>query len=381
MGDASKPSVLIIGGLGFIGRFLAKHIHDNDLASEYKIVDKQLPELACLAPEFAEACSSKKFIQGDMSRQHTAEKILTRADGSTWDYVFNCGGDQRFAQDEEVYKQQSLALSTTAAREAAKQKVKCWVELSTGAIYKPDREPRKETDKVKPWQRVAKYKLEAENELQKIEGLPLVILRLPNVYGEYGSKTVGTLLCMARVYAHLNEEMKWLWTKDLRTHTVHVRDVARAMFHVANWYATGKKGWRSEWGTTPIFNLVDHGDTSQGTMQTLISQIFPIKTGFHGTIVSQFAKMNLNFAVDEENDEILHPWGELLKEAGIKRPGPITPYLEQEHVRDSDLSLDGTRFETVTGFGYDVERVTEQGLRDIVKSYEKMKWWPPMELK
>lgn len=116
-------------------------------------------------------------------------------------------------------------------------------------------------------------------------------------------------------------------------------------------------------------------------MQSLISKIFPIKTGFHGTIVSQFAKINLNFAVDEENDELLHPWGELLKEKGITRPGPITPYLEQEHVRDSDMSLDGSRFEEVTGFKYEVERVTEEGLRQIIKSYERMGWWPPMELK
>ena len=96
--------------------------------------------------------------------------MFTRADGSSYDYVFNCGGDNRFSQDDEIYKQRSLQLSTTAAKEAAKRGVKCWVELSTGAVYKAEREPRKETDKLKPWTRVAKYKLEAEEELQKIPG-------------------------------------------------------------------------------------------------------------------------------------------------------------------------------------------------------------------
>lgn len=63
-----KPSVLIIGGLGYLGRFLALHIHRNMLASEVRLVDKVLPQLAWLGPEFAEACSPDKFMQADASR-------------------------------------------------------------------------------------------------------------------------------------------------------------------------------------------------------------------------------------------------------------------------------------------------------------------------
>ena len=49
---AEKPSVLIIGGLGYIGRFLALHIHQHGLASDVRIVDKVLPQLAWLPAEF-----------------------------------------------------------------------------------------------------------------------------------------------------------------------------------------------------------------------------------------------------------------------------------------------------------------------------------------
>jgi nucleoside-diphosphate-sugar epimerase len=65
MSGADKPTVLIIGGLGYIGRFLALHIHKNKLASDVRIVDKVLPQLAWLAPEFQEACSQGKFVQAD----------------------------------------------------------------------------------------------------------------------------------------------------------------------------------------------------------------------------------------------------------------------------------------------------------------------------
>lgn len=66
---AEKPAVLIIGGLGYIGRFLALHIQKNNLASEVRIVDKVLPQLAWLAPEFEEACSQDKFMQADASKE------------------------------------------------------------------------------------------------------------------------------------------------------------------------------------------------------------------------------------------------------------------------------------------------------------------------
>src|SRR5690606_1500163 len=123
---------------------------------------------------------------------------------------------------------------------------------------------RKEGDPLKPWLTLAKYKLEAENELQKIPNLPLVILRLANVYGEYCTKTVGTMLCMAQTYRFLGRSMKWLWTKDLKQNTVHVSDVARAMWAVATWYASGKPKWdASAWGPTPIFNVVDRSATDQ----------------------------------------------------------------------------------------------------------------------
>lgn len=98
--------------------------------------------------------------------------------------------------------------------------------------------------------------------------LNLVILRLANVYGEYGSKVIATMLCMARVYSYLGEEMKWLWTKDLRSHTVHVTDAARSVWTAADWYCNGKKKWDESWGSVPVFNIVDHGDTCSFTLRS-----------------------------------------------------------------------------------------------------------------
>ena len=93
-----KPAVLIIGGLGaspfysvsagpantpqgFIGRHLALYIHENNLASEVRLVDKVLPQLAWLAPEFQEACSKEKFVQADASRERKWRPFSPTLDG------------------------------------------------------------------------------------------------------------------------------------------------------------------------------------------------------------------------------------------------------------------------------------------------------------
>ena len=48
--------------------------------------------------------------------------------------------------------------------EAARRGIKVFVESSTGMVYKPDSTPRKETDKLKPWSKLAKWKLQAEED-------------------------------------------------------------------------------------------------------------------------------------------------------------------------------------------------------------------------
>ncbi|KAF2186975.1 NAD dependent epimerase/dehydratase family protein-like protein [Zopfia rhizophila CBS 207.26] len=367
-----KPAVLIIGGLGYMGRFLARYLHENKLASEIRLVDKHLPELAWLAPEFKEACSRERFMQADASREQSLQRIFDRENGKQFDYVFNCGGETRYSQEDEVYKMRSYGLSLSVGREAAKRRVKCFVELSTGMVYKPDSVPRKETDKLKPWSKLAKWKLTSEEDLAKIEGLNLLVMRMAHVYGPYTSTFLSTALCMARVYQFLGREMRFLWKEDLRTNTVHVEDAVRALWHGAEWYRKVPPPRKP----VPIFNVVDHGNTSQGVMSRLMHETFNIDTGFHGTLISAFARLNLDHVVDEVNDETLDPWADLQTKAGISRSTPLSPFMEKEILKDTDLSLDGGAFERETGFQYQHERLTRDEIDKVIASYRTMGWWP-----
>jgi len=182
---------------------------------------------------------------------------------------------------------------------------------------------------------------------------------------------------MARVYKALESEMKWLWTKDLRTNTVHIHDVTRALWSVASWYVAGKANWDEKtMGKVPTFNVVDKGATTQGVMADVIGEVFGIETGFQGQLISTFAKLNLDSVVDDVNDELLGPWAELLAETGISRPGPLTPFMEKELLKDTDLSMDGSRLEDVVSFTYEKPKISKELVEEVIESYKKMKWWP-----
>lgn len=57
---------------------MALYLHENNLASEIRLVDKALPQLAWLAPEFEQACSGDKFVQADASREREPHTPVTQ---------------------------------------------------------------------------------------------------------------------------------------------------------------------------------------------------------------------------------------------------------------------------------------------------------------
>lgn len=115
--------------------------------------------------------------------------------------------------------------------------------------------------------------------------------------------------------------------------------------------------------------------TAQGTLATLFHNHFHINTGFHGTLISSFARLNLDRVVDEANDETLDPWAELQESTGSK-PGPISPFVEKELLKDTDLSMDGSLFEKTTGFVYKRPRLGDAEINEVIESYKRMEWWP-----
>ena len=326
-------------------------------------------------------------MQADASREQSLSRIFTLQSGRQFSYVFNCGGETRYSQDPSVYAVRSIALTKNLANYIAGLKPSpALIEFGTGMVYKPPSSSNiaaggcSEIAALKPWLKIAKAKLQAEEALEKTareKGLKYVCLRLAHVYGEYDVGFLARGLCLARVYQGLGRELKWLWTKDLRINTVHVLDVCNAAWKAAQWCAANPPTPQSTMADR-AFNIVDMGDTKQETLSTIVARLFDIETGFQGSIVSQFAKLNLDNVVDDVNEDILQPWADMLKAKGLDvgQGSPLTPFMEKELLKDHSLCLDGKKAREVLGWTVERDRLTEERVKEILESYERMRWWP-----
>lgn len=104
--------------------------------------------------------------------------------------------------------------------------------------------------------------------------------------------------------------------------------------------------------------------------------MFGLKVSFIGSLASQLAKLNLDDVLDDMNEVGLQTWAELVERANITRPGPISPFLERDIVRDQDMSIDGSKFENETGWKPSYPNFGADSIREIVDSYKRMGWWP-----
>ncbi|KAJ3115417.1 hypothetical protein HK100_001353 [Physocladia obscura] len=358
--------VLVLGGVGFVGRHVVAHLLTIASVSAIRVADKALPATAYLNAKHKDAFADPK--------------VFTRADGQEFDYVFQLASESKYSLADDVYEERITALWTLIGKEAASRKVKGFAVLSTAQVYAYDKKPANESSKLKPWTNNAKFKLKAEENLRAIEGLNLVVFRVAAMYGVGDVSNITPRIIMGAVYRQLNEEMKLLWTKDLKINTVHVTDVARALWSATVAEADG--GLRK----TPIplkgevYNLCDKSDSDQGSINEVIKSIFGIETGFSGTIISQFAKLNLESITEDVNEKHLEPWAQLCKNGGILST-PLTPYLDEELLRDNTLNVDGSLIEKTFGFEYSVPKFNEEKVRETIADFEAIGVWPKGTMK
>lgn len=365
MASVSPPRVLVLGGMGFIGRNVLAFLVESDVASFVRVVDKQVPSTVYLGPRFQAALASPKvnFLQANLAKEAGVKNAFTHADGE-FDFVFNCAGITKNSQDDEVYRDNILQIAVLCATEAAKRNVKRFVELSTAHVYAADKKPSAESAKTDPWTRIASFKLQAEARIAAIPGLQYCILRPAIVYGPGDVQGLMPRLIIGAVYKHLGETMKLLWTEKLRLNTVHVNDVARALWHVA---LHGEQG--------AIYNVADPADSTQGTITAMISQLFGIKSDYHGSIVSNLARLNMKDAVEDANEKHTCPWSDMCAASGVTNT-PLSPFIDQELLYNNSLCVNGSKICSI-GFEYTKPEPTIEDLKECVSQYVEMKLFPP----
>lgn len=360
---SQKPKVLILGGTGFVGRNLVRHLVSIGAASLIRVSDKNRPEMSWFSAEdkelFANPCV--EYIMSNLVNQSSVEKAFTLPEGE-FDYVIDLASTGSYGQEQEFYDQKVIAIVKVCGAEAKKRNIKKWIEVSSSQVYDETKKPAKETDKTKPWTSLAVSKLKAEQELAAL-GIPHVILRPAIIYGPGDITGFMPRVVIGAVYKHSNEKMKLLWTGTLEQNTVHVNDVVRAIWFLIE---KGKNG--------EVYNVVDTNGTNQEKMNEIIGKLFGIKTGFIGSVVSNLAKIKFKEVVADVNEGHMEPWGEMIKKAGITR-SPISPFLEPELLAKNPLNISGSKLADL-GFELTVPAPTVENVRESLNYWIEQKVFP-----
>lgn len=358
-----EPSVLILGGSGFIGRNLVKFLVDNKLAGKIRVADKTIPAVAGMNAAHTAAFADKakvEFKQADL----TKDPHVAKAFEGNWDFVVNCCGETRFGMAEAEYKSKCVLSAEKCAAAAAKAGVKKWIEISTAQVYKAEKKKSDEKGKVDPWTTIAKFRLAAEAAVQATK-VPLVTLRPAFVYGSGDQSSLMPRITTGASYIVLKEKMKMLWDKELKLNCVHVDDVCTAIWLGCTTLAAGS-----------VWNLADDTDLDQGVLNDWIASMFGIEAGFAGAAINLAARAAMGQVAEVANDKHVPAWTKLCADHNIQNC-PLSPYLDVEILKNNSLSVDGSAI-TKAGFKYSTPKVTEAILRGIVQEFIDNKQFPPV---
>jgi len=288
--------VLVLGGTGMIGRNLILYLLQR-YAEEgimIRVVDKCPPAMAWLSEEFKDVFNDDRvaFVQADLTRASGIDKAWRREEGEgPWKVVVNLAAETGDGRDDVLYEKRCAELSRMCAERAGDEGPELYIEMSTAFVYGSNfRAPNDEDGGiVDPLTKQARYKLEAEEHVRRVEGLNWCIFRPSIVYGKGDRNSIMPRAVCAATYVGTGERMDFLWDGGLKMSTVWVGDVVRAI-------SLGMDNPSMFVGK--VYNLADSGDSTQGSINRLLGEIFGIQVGFVGKIVSSVARIHMDGVVE-----------------------------------------------------------------------------------
>ena len=215
-----KKKILIVGGTGFIGFYVAK----NALKKKYYV-----ESISTKRPKSKRRLKKVKYLICDISKKRNLEKIAKRK----YDYVINLGGYVNHRDKDQVFKSHYLGCKNLV-QIFLNSKIKSFVQLGSGAEYGNVKSPIKETSVCKPKAPYGKAKLKSTLYLKKMfkkNNFPATILRLFQAYGP--KQDLNRVIPISINSCIKNKNFPCSNGKQLRDF-IHVNDVVEAIFKSLN---------------------------------------------------------------------------------------------------------------------------------------------------
>ncbi|GAA5872671.1 hypothetical protein JCM8547_003726 [Rhodosporidiobolus lusitaniae] len=429
-------TVLILGGLGGDAtRHLLPYLTSSasPAPSFIRIVDKYLALPAAgaytvfvdpLAREVLKRGAGDgtvEYVQGNLLTEATRVAAFTLPDkhggpDKGFDLVYDFTGEQDFNSPEVVHLERTLRLALLLGTAAIVHKSGAYLRLLQ-PFYKLKDGADKKGAKVdggkggageaEPWGTLAGWWHEAARGLAKMEGLNLVLIRPALFYGPYTVSGLTPRALIGEVYRFKNEKLEFLWSDSLPQNTIHATDFASACHSAASWAL--KLGSRSavlaahsvplpstltsssqvsslssvgaaakeDVVRAAVCNAVDDGETSQKEIASVIESVVGVKSGFHGSIISSFAKMNMKDVVEDVNEKHLEGWSDLIVSCDppISSTSPISPSVPQDLLAPNPISFDNSALKALTGWT-PKHRLSKEVLKETIEGFRKEKLWP-----
>lgn len=185
------------------------------------------------------------------------------------------------------------------------------------------------------------------------------------------------------LYRTLKEPVRILWKGSTACNTIHVEDVCRAIWHLIKLPEAARE----------TYNLVDSGETKQGTVAEIVSSLFGVKHEFLGTVISSLCKVclfiitiivifnyniiktfNVLFKNDfdviasEANDKHSVPWAEACAKSNVHNT-PLSPFIQKDHLTGYRIHMNGSKLMNISCFTLKHPTITSKLLKQVLYMY------------
>ncbi|BGP14227.1 hypothetical protein JCM10213_005882 [Rhodosporidiobolus nylandii] len=361
-----------------------------------------------------------EYLQGNLLTEATREKAFTLPEkfggpGKGFSYVLDFTGETDFNLPEVVHLERTLRLALLLGQDAVKHKVGAYLRLLQ-PFYKLKEEKKggkvgaKGAAPAEPWGTMAGWWHEAARGLAKMDGLNLVLLRPALFYGPFTVTGMTPRVLIGEVYRFQKEKMEFLWAESLPQNTIHATDFASACLSAVSWaFKQGSRSSTLALHSEPlpstlssnaqiesvaavgaakkedecraaVFNAVDDGETTQKEVAKIVEDVVGVKSGFHGSIISSFAKLNMSDVVEDVNDKHLEGWSALLQASNppLSTTVPISPAVPLDLLAPNPLSFDNSALRELTGWA-PKHKLDKKTVRETVEGFRKEGLWPNAE--